>query len=443
MAIDLRPLTNSSQCFVRYSNRLVLTGEQFYKPSNVHRVHRKNNHSFQKIVKERRKTPIIRSSKISDRTEIRIDDLALTITRARLKIRDTSNRQVNSLGGPTLSRVTPNKNSVREYSVFRPTKPYYDSGQNHPPSKTQKKSPRQPDDAPPLSSAQVGRIWAENAKTWVRGRDKGYDPYRKYVTTAQFLDLLLPIDRKCGLDVGCGHGDMTRRLAGLGAKMHGLDISSELIRYAKANKQLSNQSIKYVEGDALSLPYKKESFDFITAFFSLMDMPDYDRAIGEAYRVLKEGAFFQFGILHPCFDVTGKWVFDEHGEKAGFALSNYFDRPEETKFKLIFEGGPSEALNERNEFDSVIYQRSLSQWINTLIETGFVINRLVEPAPDKKTAEQYPQIAGSRMFPHFLFVRCSKSESPTTSTNSHKTVKPETSCQIVDAEKAEDVLTKR
>jgi ubiquinone/menaquinone biosynthesis C-methylase UbiE len=49
------------------------------------------------------------------------------------------------------------------------------------------------------------------------------------------------------------------------------------------------------------LPFKSDSFEFATAFMSLMDMPDQVAALQEARRVLRPGGFLQFSILHPCF----------------------------------------------------------------------------------------------------------------------------------------------
>ena len=49
---------------------------------------------------------------------------------------------------------------------------------------------------------------------------------------------------------------------------------------------------------------RRDSFDFVTSFMALMDMPDQGRVLREIARVLKPGGFLQFSILHPCFVPT-------------------------------------------------------------------------------------------------------------------------------------------
>src|SRR4029078_10121337 len=60
--------------------------------------------------------------------------------------------------------------------------------------------------------------------------------------------------------------------------------------------------IDYRTASAVELPFADGAFDFATGFMSFMDVPETDRVLQEAWRVLRPVGLLQFCILHPCFD---------------------------------------------------------------------------------------------------------------------------------------------
>ena len=152
-----------------------------------------------------------------------------------------------------------------------------------------------------MSAADAAGLWEENAEAWTRLSRAGYDVYRDALNTPAFLAMLPPISGLEGLDIGCGEGSNTRKLAQLGARMRGVDIAPTFIRHARETEAADPLGIDFEIGDGRSLPFADDSFDFVTAFMSLMDMPDHGLALKEAYRVLRPGGFLQFSIPHPCF----------------------------------------------------------------------------------------------------------------------------------------------
>lgn len=101
-----------------------------------------------------------------------------------------------------------------------------------------------------------------------------------------------PTDR-C-LDLCCGTGDMTIGLAQRAGNVIGLDFNQKMLQIAqkKIMQQHLQGSIQLVKGDAMQLPFRRESFDLVTISFGLRNVPDASKTIAEAYRVLKPGGKF-------------------------------------------------------------------------------------------------------------------------------------------------------
>ena len=72
------------------------------------------------------------------------------------------------------------------------------------------------------------------------------------------------------LEIGCGDGRLTRRLARLGAMVHASDPKAKLIRTARRNlPQRFAKRIRYVVGQAERLDHPSESFDIVVFAWAL------------------------------------------------------------------------------------------------------------------------------------------------------------------------------
>ncbi|MDN4608739.1 demethylmenaquinone methyltransferase [Sporosarcina highlanderae] len=93
------------------------------------------------------------------------------------------------------------------------------------------------------------------------------------------------------LDVCCGTGDWTISLAeatGKDGSVTGLDFSEGMLASARP-KVKEYPSITLVQGNAMELPFKDNSFDYVTIGFGLRNVPDYEQVLKELHRVLKPG----------------------------------------------------------------------------------------------------------------------------------------------------------
>jgi len=105
------------------------------------------------------------------------------------------------------------------------------------------------------------------------------------------------------LDLACGPGNFTRRIARLAPEstVVGFDLSPQMLERAvrlTAKERLHN--VYYMRGSALALPFKPECFDAVTCCGALQLFRDQDQAVGEIARVLKtQGDFVCQTTLGP------------------------------------------------------------------------------------------------------------------------------------------------
>ncbi len=252
----------------------------------------------------------------------------------------------------------------------------------------------------------VAACWEGNAETWTRQSRAGYDVYRDRNNTPAFLSMLPPIAGLKGLDIGCGEGSNTRLLAARGARMHAIDIAPTFIKHARS----AGGDIAYEVASGTSLPFHDASFDFATAFMSLMDMPDHESAVREAHRVLRPGGFLQFSILHPCFcPPTRRTIRNPEGTAVAVQVADYFASNHGRVEEWHFGDAPAGERAATPPFRVPRFHRTLSGWINLLIAACFAIEELGEPMADEATATAYPTVADTRITPLFLHVRVRKS----------------------------------
>ena len=122
-----------------------------------------------------------------------------------------------------------------------------------------------------------------------------YDALAGQVTT-QAIDVLLDAVRVTKsvrlLDVACGPGYGAGAAAARGAQAVGIDFAEAMV--AEAVKRFPNAAFHI--DDAESLSFEESSFDAVICPFGLLHMPDPDKAVREAFRVLKSGGRYAFSV---------------------------------------------------------------------------------------------------------------------------------------------------
>jgi ubiquinone/menaquinone biosynthesis C-methylase UbiE len=260
-----------------------------------------------------------------------------------------------------------------------------------------------------MNEQTAGGYWNSNAEAWSTLARAGYDTYRDHFNTPAFFKILPEIKGLYGLDIGCGEGYNTRLLSQKGARMAAVDISEKFIEKAKTFQPQPSTLIDYKVATASSLPFADNTFDFATSFMCLMDIPDPEQAIQEAFRILKPGCFLQFSITHPCYNTPHRRNL-RNVERQTYAIEvgGYFNFLNGEIAEWIFSETPAELKERFGKFQVPVFNRTLSFWVNAVIGAGFIIEKINEPYPDDAMITQYPSLQDAQVVAYFLHVRCRK-----------------------------------
>jgi ubiquinone/menaquinone biosynthesis C-methylase UbiE len=123
------------------------------------------------------------------------------------------------------------------------------------------------------------------AGDWERIRKSYFDDR----VTSLAIEKLLPRDLTLA-DIGCGTGSLTFELARFAKKVIGVDLSSEMLRRARAvAKERDVRNVEFRQGDALKVPVDTHSVDGAFCVMVLHFLADPARAIAGFCRVVRPG----------------------------------------------------------------------------------------------------------------------------------------------------------
>lgn len=170
------------------------------------------------------------------------------------------------------------------------------------------------------------------------------------------------------LDLGCGYGWHCKYAANHGAaSVLGIDISHKMLNIAKQKNK--DEKIEYQCIAMEDLDFKEASFDVIISSLAFHYVKDFESLANNISKWLKQGGEFVFSVEHPVFTSYGTqdWYYDENGNILHFPVDNYYY---EGKREAVFLG------------EKVIkYHRTLTTYLNTLLQKGFMLQHIIEPKP--------------------------------------------------------------
>lgn len=197
------------------------------------------------------------------------------------------------------------------------------------------------------------------------------------------------------LDLGCGYGWHCKYAEEQGAKsVLGIDISEKML---KAAAEKNSGSVIFYQKKAMEeLEFEPEIFDVIISSLAFHYVRDFEALAEKISRWLKPGGAFVFSVEHPVFTSAGSqdWFYDAKGNIMHFPVDRYYYEGERD---AVFLG------------EHVIkYHRTLTTYINTLLNDGFLLKKIIEPQPPKSMMDM-PGMADEMRRPMMLLISAVKS----------------------------------
>lgn len=165
------------------------------------------------------------------------------------------------------------------------------------------------------------------------------------------------------LDIACGQGRLSRRLAGLGAEVTGIDISAAMLAKART---AGPDTISYLHADVSGDRgwWDGRPFAGCTCELALMDIDNLTETLATVVAVLRPGGWFAASIVHPCLPGS------EHGRSSwppgqGYDAEGWWISPEHSPDGARIRVGAS--------------HRKLSTYLNALLAAGLEAEFFAEP----------------------------------------------------------------
>lgn len=211
------------------------------------------------------------------------------------------------------------------------------------------------------------------------------------------FSLLPDLNGKRVLDLGCGFGEHCMHYINMGAaKVTGIDISEKMLEVAQ--KENSDSGITYINMPIEDILQINEMFDVVISSLAFHYIEDFTGVVNSVYEMLNNGGTFVFSQEHPlctCHSGGDRWTKDNEGNKLYLNLSDYGLEGERESVWFV------------NNVKK--YHRTFSHIINTLIEVGFSIEKMIEPLPTKELLAKHPMYKDLFHKPDFLLVKATKS----------------------------------
>ena len=188
------------------------------------------------------------------------------------------------------------------------------------------------------------------------------------------LEPLIPeLSGKTVLDLGCGYGWHCKYAADHGAaSVLGIDQSHLMIEEAKRRNPAEN--IEYRVCDLQEFDYPLETYDLVISNLVLHYVEDLQQIYQLIHKTLKPGGVLLFNIEHPTFTAGVNQQFSADGT---WPVTDYYY--------------PGERTTRFLDHEVKKYHHTLTQILNGLLQTGFVIEAVEEAMPPEQWRDQMPE----------------------------------------------------
>lgn len=163
----------------------------------------------------------------------------------------------------------------------------------------------------------VTRNLADDVARYERNR-AAFEPF-----IAEFADYGAYAGRQVP-EIGIGGGADYTKFLEAGAHIQGIDLTEAAVAYVRERLARQGRSGNVRTADAENLPFADGTFDLVYSYGVLHHSPDTERALAEAYRVLKPGGELKV-MVYSDFSMTGILLWAIHGLLKGRPLRSQRD----------------------------------------------------------------------------------------------------------------------
>lgn len=234
-------------------------------------------------------------------------------------------------------------------------------------------------DDPRTLADDVRAIWDAKAAFWDERMGDGNAFQRVLVGPACERLLAIQPDELV-LEIACGNGVFSRRLAHLGARVVATDVSRRFLELAAARQLDAAERIEYRELDATDeaalLALGEARFDAAVCNMALMDIPVIEPLLRALPRLLTLAGRFVFTIPHPAFNSNASRFGIEEEDRAGELVQTRY-----VKITDYLRVPPGKGAGMPGEPQPHWYfHRPLSALLSACFAVGLVLDGIEEPA---------------------------------------------------------------
>ena len=191
---------------------------------------------------------------------------------------------------------------------------------------------------------------------------KYYDSLMKDFNYDAYTDFIKGYVKGEGIDLCCGTGEMTIRLAKLKCKMIGMDLSQEMLNVARDKARRSFQNIIFIQENLkdFEAPHKMDFITCVCDGFNYVDNNSLKDSINNIAKYLKSGAYliFDFSSEYKLTQILGNNTFCEDTKDVTYIWSNELKEDRVEMQVSFFEPKPKD-LYQRIDDNQTQYIHSL------------------------------------------------------------------------------------